>query len=85
MFKGLDSLLNAEFPAGEPGGAVLVMKGDSTVYLKCSGLADLVTGEKIQQNEEGNYYAGLQFKGSYFGKEIRKVIEERLKLVVSDY
>jgi len=47
MFKGLDSLLNAEFPAGEPGGAVLVMKGDSTVYLKCSGLADLVTGEKI--------------------------------------
>ena len=48
MFKGLDSLLNAEFPAGEPGGAVLVMKGDSTVYLKnnhvVSGVAAPVKG-----------------------------------------
>ena len=39
----------------------------------------------IQQNDEGSYHAGLQFKGSYFGKEIRKVIEERLKSAVPDY
>jgi len=50
MFNGLDSLLNTEFRATEPGGALLVMKGDSTVYLKCFGLADLVTGEKITEN-----------------------------------
>ncbi len=50
MFKSLDSLLTAEFVAGEPGGAVLVMKGDSTVYLKCFGLANMVTGEKITDN-----------------------------------
>jgi CubicO group peptidase (beta-lactamase class C family) len=50
MFKSLDSLLSAEFVAGGPGGAVLVMKGDSTVYLNCFGLADMVTGEKITEN-----------------------------------
>ncbi len=50
MFTSLDSLLDAEFGAGEPGGALLVMKGDSTVYLKYFGLADMVTGEKISAN-----------------------------------
>lgn len=50
MFTSLDSLLAVEFVAGEPGGAVLVMKGDSLAYLKCFGLADMVTGEKITAN-----------------------------------
>jgi len=50
MLSGLDSLLTAQFRAEEPGGAVLVMKGDSTVYLKCIGLADLGTGEEITPN-----------------------------------
>lgn len=47
MFSGLDSLFTAEFRADEPGGAVLVMKGDSVIYQKCIGLADLATREKI--------------------------------------
>lgn len=47
MLSGLDSLLTAEFRADEPGGAVLVMKGDSVIYQKCIGLADLATREKI--------------------------------------
>ncbi|MEZ5020363.1 MAG: serine hydrolase domain-containing protein [Bacteroidales bacterium] len=50
MLTTLDSLLDAEFAAGEPGGAVLVMKGDSIAYLKCFGLADLETGEEITPN-----------------------------------
>ncbi|MGE5349430.1 MAG: serine hydrolase domain-containing protein [Actinomycetota bacterium] len=50
MLTSLDSLLAVEFVAGEPGGAVLVMKGDSLAYLKCFGLADMVTGEKITAN-----------------------------------
>jgi CubicO group peptidase (beta-lactamase class C family) len=50
MFTGLDSLINAEFQAQEPGGALLVMKGDSAVYLSSFGLADMVTGEKITEN-----------------------------------
>lgn len=47
MFTSLDSLLAAEFATGEPGGAVLVMKGDSIAYLKCFGLADMETREEI--------------------------------------
>jgi len=33
-----------------PGGAVLVMKGDSIAYMKCFGLADMMTGVKITAN-----------------------------------
>ena len=47
MLAGLDSLLTSEFRADEPGGALLVMKGDSIVYTKCVGLADLKTREEI--------------------------------------
>ena len=50
MFAGLDSLLTAGFRADEPGGALLVMKGDSIAYTKCIGLADLKTREEITPN-----------------------------------
>ena len=50
MLSGLDSLLTAEFRADEPGGAVLVMKGDSVMYQKCIGLADLGTKQEITLN-----------------------------------
>lgn len=50
MFTSLDSLIASEFHTGEPGGAVLVMKGDSIVYLKCFGLADMETKKEITQN-----------------------------------
>jgi len=50
MFTSLDSLLASEFAAGEPGGALLVMKGDSIAYSKSFGIADIVTGEKITEN-----------------------------------
>jgi CubicO group peptidase (beta-lactamase class C family) len=50
MLAGLDSLLTAEFRADEPGGALLVMKGDSIVYTKCIGLADLKSREEITPN-----------------------------------
>ncbi|MCU0458091.1 MAG: beta-lactamase family protein [Bacteroidales bacterium] len=50
MFKSLDSLLAAEFVSGEPGGAVVVMKGDSVAYLNCFGIADMGTGERITAN-----------------------------------
>lgn len=47
---GLDSLLTAEFRADEPGGSVLLMKGDKTIFMKSYGLADLKTKEKITEN-----------------------------------
>jgi len=47
MLSGLDSLFTDEFRADEPGGAVVVMKGDSIIYQKCIGLADLATRQNI--------------------------------------
>lgn len=47
MEKDLDNILNPLFPEGEPGGAVLVMKGDKVLYDKGFGIADLVTGAGI--------------------------------------
>ena len=43
----LDGILMPVFPEGEPGAAVLVMKGDSVLYDKGFGLANLETGAKI--------------------------------------
>ncbi len=46
----LDSLFANEFKAHEPGGSVLIKKGDQTLFLKSYGLADLKTKEKITEN-----------------------------------
>lgn len=46
----LDSLFQSVFPEGEPGAAVLVMKGDDVVYDKGFGIADLETGALIDGN-----------------------------------
>lgn len=43
----IDALFQEELPAGEPGGAVLILKGDSIFFSKGYGLADLDTKEKI--------------------------------------
>ncbi|MBX2947530.1 MAG: beta-lactamase family protein [Cyclobacteriaceae bacterium] len=43
----IDNLFSSEFKSGEPGSCVLVLKGDSTLFLKSYGLADLVTNESI--------------------------------------
>ncbi len=80
MLKGLDSLLTAEFHAGEPGGAVLVMKGDSIVFMKCIGLADLVTREEITPATLFN----LGSISKTFVANGILILEERGKLTVTD-
>ncbi len=80
MLKGLDSLLTAEFRAGEPGGAVLVMKGDSIVFMKCIGLADLVTREEITPATLFN----LGSISKTFVANGILILEENGKLTVSD-
>lgn len=50
LTAGLDSLLAGEFNAEEPGGVVLVMKGEDAVYLRGFGVADMGTKEKITGN-----------------------------------
>ena len=48
--RGLNSLLAKEFHENEPGGSVLIKKGDKTVFLRNYGLANLETKEKITGN-----------------------------------
>lgn len=43
----LDSWFAAQFPAEEPGGAVLIMKEDEILFSKGYGIADLETGEPV--------------------------------------
>ncbi len=43
----LDSLYTKTFPAGEPGAAILVMKGDSILFAKGYGVADVETNIPI--------------------------------------
>ena len=43
----LDAYFSGEMPEDEPGGAILIMKGDSIIFSKGYGLADLETLEKI--------------------------------------
>jgi len=50
LTRELDSLLANEFHADEPGGSVLIRKGEKTVFLRSYGLADLETKEKITEN-----------------------------------
>ncbi|MGY3792336.1 serine hydrolase domain-containing protein [Aquimarina sp. 433] len=47
----LDSLYTQQFPnSNEPGGSVLIKKGDKTIFLGNYGVADLETGEKITEH-----------------------------------
>lgn len=43
----IDNLFERIFPEGEPGGAVLILQGESVIYNNCRGLADMETGESI--------------------------------------
>ncbi|WP_299769085.1 serine hydrolase domain-containing protein [uncultured Dokdonia sp.] len=47
----LDKIFTEEFPSTEePGGSILVKKGDDIIFLKSYGVADLGTKEKITEN-----------------------------------
>lgn len=43
----LDTMFSKEIPADEPGGAILIMKGEKIIFEKGYGLADLETKTKI--------------------------------------
>lgn len=45
-----DAFLQKEFSSNEPGGTVLIKKGDDTIFLKSYGLANMKTGEKNTEN-----------------------------------
>lgn len=45
-----EALFATEFAADEPGGSILVKKGETIVFLNSYGLEDLSTGKKITEN-----------------------------------
>ena len=53
-YSRIDRLCSGIFPEGEPGAAVLVMKGDRVVFEKGYGLADMATGTRIDANTSFN-------------------------------
>lgn len=80
LTKKLDSMLAAEFKADEPGGAVLIIKGDKTLFSKSYGLADLETGEKIT----GNTLFNLGSVSKTFVSNGILILQENGMLSVSD-
>lgn len=46
----LDALFGDQFTADEPGGSILIQKGEKTIYLRSYGVADMITKEKITKN-----------------------------------
>ncbi len=52
--RQMDRLLTPLFPAGEPGAAVLVLKGDQVIFDKAYGLANLESGTAIDGNTPFN-------------------------------
>ena len=52
--RELDDIFRPIFPIGEPGGAVLVMRGDKVLYDKGFGIADLNTLDLIDGNTSFN-------------------------------
>jgi CubicO group peptidase (beta-lactamase class C family) len=50
LVRELDSLLAAGFRSDEPGGSVMIMKGEYPLFMKNYGLSDLRTREKNTEN-----------------------------------
>ena len=46
----MDSLFSSEFRQDEPGGSVLMLKGDNILFMKSYGLADMHTRQKNTEN-----------------------------------
>lgn len=76
----LDAYFTNEFPIDQPGGAVLVMKGEKIIFSKGYGLADLKTKEKITTQTLFN--TGSISKT--FVSNIILVLQEENKLSVND-
>jgi len=69
----LDLLLEKEFSGDEPGGSFIVKKGDSTVYLRSFGLANLETKEKITP---GNLFNVGSISKTFVAYGILKLVQD---------
>ena len=76
----LDSLYTKTFPSNQPGGAILVMKGDSILFEKGYGVADIETKESISLKTLFN----LGSISKTFVSNAILMLQEQRKLSVED-
>lgn len=76
----LDSLYTQNFPVDAPGAAILIMKGDSILFAKGYGVADVVTKEPITQKTLFN----LGSISKTFVSNAILILQEQGKLSVED-
>lgn len=50
LSKEFDAYLSKEFKENEPGGSLLIQKGNDVVFMKSYGLSDMETGDKNNEN-----------------------------------
>ncbi len=78
--ESLDSLMNARIAPDEPGAAVLVMHGDSIIFEKGYGLADLNTKAPIDEN---TFFNIASMSKKFTAVAIMQLVEQG-KLSLSD-
>lgn len=76
----LDGYFSKEFPSNEPGGAILLIKGDTTIFSKGYGLANLKTKEAITSKTLFN----LGSISKTFVANAILILQEQKKLSVED-
>ncbi len=78
--NSVDSLFNTVYPSNEPGAAVLILKGDSIIFDKGYGIADMTTGEKI----DGNTFFNIASVSKQFSATAIMMLAEDGKLSLDD-
>ncbi|MEN6569848.1 MAG: serine hydrolase domain-containing protein [Rikenellaceae bacterium] len=76
----IDSLFQSLYPSNEPGAAVLIMKGDSIVFDKGYGIADLEKMTKI----DGNTFFNIASVSKQFAAVAVMMLAEEGKLSLDD-
>ncbi|HBZ35524.1 MAG TPA: serine hydrolase domain-containing protein [Bacteroidales bacterium] len=76
----IDSLFQSLYPSNEPGAAVLIMKGDSIVFDKGYGIADLEEMTKI----DGNTFFNIASVSKQFAAVAVMMLAEEGKLSLDD-
>lgn len=76
----VDSLFKSVYPNNEPGAAVLILKGDSIIFDKGYGLADIQTGTKI----DGNTFFNIASVSKQFSAVAVMMLAEEGKLSLDD-
>lgn len=78
--KQIDSLCTQLFPEGEPGAAVLVLKGDDIIFDKGYGIADIETKAPI----DGNTFFNIASVSKQFTATAAMQLVEQGKMSLED-